>query len=983
MKLKEDIYNFLKKEIGEEKVFSPPPYPGEILLAYSFKEKGPLVLLTEESPLKVAQDAEFFFTKILWSGENLKKLSARIKTKDFEILILEERDLYLEIPQQDFIKLSIGGEFSLSNFQRFLEECGFLRRKRVYEEGEYALRGGIIDIWSPDKESPLRIELEDEKIVSLRLFDPLTQLSIREINEANLLIDKGEVKVLGEVIKEFFKIGRKIEGFDPEILLTPEGKTIPFIPAISFNRNLEHFRKEIRMLKGFRIFIAAGTPGEVSRLHELFDSEFPEIEYLDLFLSKGFVIDKIKIAVFTEGDLFGALRAIRKIKEEEIPVEFDYKGFMRGDYLVHEDFGIGRFGGLEIVEIDKRKRECIVVEYKNKSRILVPIEKSRLLTKYVGGGEKEPELSDLSRSKWEVRKKRIKKELEDYARSLLELYARRSLAKGYSYSKDNSLIRELEFSFPFQETPDQEEAIKDVYEDMAKDRPMDRLLCGEVGFGKTEVALRTAFKAVIESKQAVLLAPTTILAEQHYRTFKERLRNFPVNIELLSRLTKKREKEILENIKTGKCDIVIGTHMLINKKIEFKDLGVLIIDEEQRFGVRQKEKIKEMKINVDVLSMSATPIPRTLQLSLLGLRDLSVIRTPPLGRKKIITEVIYWDENKIRDAILREIERGGQVFFVHNRVESIENVRKKLEGIVPEVKIVVGHGQMEAEVLEKRMIDFLERKYDLLLSTAIIESGLDLPNVNTIIIDKAESFGLADLHQLRGRVGRSFRQGFCYLIVPKGLSGKARDRISTIKTYSDLGSGFKISLKDLEIRGAGEILGEEQHGHIATLGYELYLKLLKEAIRKVKGEEVTERPEVEVILEGAFYIPKDYIPEEEERIELYRRISSALSVEEIDKIESEIKDRFGKMPFNVLKILKWAKIKILAESKGVKKVEEGIKSFNCEMRRELKKEEIERLVSKIEGIKFSFREKVINVSIPRDAIFMFLELCDTVSNSSF
>jgi transcription-repair coupling factor (superfamily II helicase) len=503
---------------------------------------------------------------------------------------------------------------------------------------------------------------------------------------------------------------------------------------------------------------------------------------------------------------------------------------------------------------------------------------------------------------------------------------------------------------------------------------MDRLLCGEVGFGKTEVALRTAFKAAIESKQSAVLSPTTLLAEQHYRTFKERLKSFPINVGLLSRFTKKREKIILKEIQSGKCDIVIGTHILLNKKIEFKDLGVLIIDEEQRFGVKQKEKIKELRTNVDVLSMSATPIPRTLQFSLLGIRDLSVIQTPPLGRRGVVTNVIHWNEKKIKDAILKETERGGQVFFVHNRVSSIESIKKKLEKIVPEIRIVVGHGRLEGEKLEKRMSDFLNHKYDLLLSTAIIESGLDLANVNTIIIDKAENFGLSDLHQLRGRVGRSIRQGFCYLIVSKDVKGRAKERISTIKTYSELGSGFKIALKDLEIRGAGEILGKEQHGHIAGIGYELYLKILNEAIKRAKGEKITEKTEAEVSLQGSFYIPKNYISEEDERLEIYRKISSAEKSFDVDKIEKEIEDRFGKIPSNVARILKWARIKILAEFLGIKKVDEGLKYFSLEIESHLSKPKIEKLISTIEGIKFSHKNKILSVSVPRDSIFEFFKI---------
>jgi len=972
VKLKQDLHDFLKKEIGKNRVLNASLYPGELLSAYGFKDKKPLVLLTEENPLKVASDAEFFFDRVFLLTENSDEAGTAIASKDFDILILEKKKLELKIPEQVSINLSVGDNIYLEDFLLSLENGGLGRRNRVYEEGEYVNRGGIIDVWTLNNKNPVRIELEGDKIASLRFFDPGNQLSIEKLKKTTLLLRKGEGKPAKETLKEFFKIGAETEGFKSDVRFNSTGVSIPFVPALSFNRNLEYFKKELRSLQNYRIFIAAGTPGEINRLRDLFDNEFPQIEYLDVFLSKGFIAGKIKIAVFTEADIFGALRAKHKVKKEEISPEA--KGeFIRGSYVVHEDFGIGKFEGLQIVDIDTRKRECLVVEYKSKSKVLVPVEKSDLLTPYISGGEKEPSISELSKNKWETKKRRVRKELEKYAESLLKLYAKRNVAKGHSYSAHNSLIRELELSFPFQETLDQEEAIRKIYEDMEKEKPMDRLLCGEVGFGKTEVALRTTFKAAIESKQSVVLSPTTLLAEQHYRTFKERLKNFPVNIELLSRFTQKRKKEILEKIKSGKCDIVIGTHMLLSQKIHFNDLGILIIDEEQRFGVKQKEKIKELRTNIDVLSMSATPIPRTLQFSLLGIRDLSVIHTAPEGRRGVVTNVIHWNDKKIKDAILKETERDGQVFFVHNRVSSIETVKKKLEKIVPEIKIVVGHGQLSTETLEKRMTDFLNHKYDLLLSTAIIESGLDLPNVNTIIIDKAESFGLSDLHQLRGRVGRSLRQGFCYLIVSKELKGKEKERISTIKTYSELGSGFKISLKDLEIRGAGEILGKEQHGHIATIGYKLYLKILSEAIKKAKGEKIIEKPEAEVSLQGSFFIPENYISEEDERIEVYRKISSAENSSEIEKIENEIEDRFGKIPANVIRILKWAKIKMFAEASGIKKVEEGIKYFNCETQKTLSRAQIEKLISTIAGIKFSHKENSLTVSVPRNYIFEFLE----------
>jgi len=633
VKFQQKLHNFLKKEIGKHSILSPPPYPGELLLAYAFKDKQPLILLTEEDPLKVAQDAEFFFDKVfIITKENLNRIGAIITSKDFDLLILHQSNTELKIPEQQSIKLKVGGTIFLKKLLKSFDNAGLIHRNRVYEEGEYVSRGGIVDVWSPNHENPLRIELEEEKIASLRFFNPSNQLSTEQIENTNLLIKKEKNKSLSEALADFLIIGSENSEFKVDLKLDPTGKVIPFTPTISFNRNLEQFKKELKSLREFRIFIAAGTPGEIHRLRDLFDHEFPEIEYLDTFLSRGFIIKKIKIAVFTESDIFGALRAKHKTKKEKIYSKTD-KGFNRGEYIVHEDFGIGRFEGLEIVDIDKRKRECLVVEYKNKSRVLIPVEKSSLLTEYVAGGEKEPPLSELSKNKWERKKSKVRKDLEKYAQELLSLYAKRTVAKGYAYSKADSLIEELELSFPFQETTDQEEAIEKVYLDMEKEKPMDRLLCGEVGFGKTEVALRTAFKAANESKQSAVLAPTTLLAEQHYRTFKERLESFPVNVELLSRFTKQKEKKILEKIKSGKIDIIIGTHMLLNKKLEFKDLGLLIIDEEQRFGVKQKEKIKKLRTNIDILSMSATPIPRTLQFSLLGIRDLSVIQTPPQGRR--------------------------------------------------------------------------------------------------------------------------------------------------------------------------------------------------------------------------------------------------------------------------------------------------------------------------------------------------------------
>ncbi len=972
MNLKEELFKYLKGQIGDKKVLIRPPYPGEHLIAYGLKNHAPLVLITCEDPLKVWRDAKFFFDRVyLLSSESILEVSAAIASRDFDLLILNDKALDLEVPEQKNIKLKIGKLLPLAEFLNSLLEGDFIQKSRVYEKGEYVQRGGIIDLWTANLGSPLRIELDGEKIASLRFFNPYSQLSTERIEEINLLIGT-EVRVpVRDKLSNFFKVGSSSRDFLPDVRFESVGNSLKFTPAPSFHRDLTLFRRELRNLGDYRVFIVVRTPCEIERLRGLFSEEFPNIGYINSFLSKGFIIDELKIGLFSEADIFGLLRVKREETERRVRAE-EARIFNVGDYVVHEDFGVGLFQGLQRVGIDRKMMDCLSVEYKDDSRVLIPVEKSYLVTQYIAGGEKKPVLSSLSRKKWERKKDRVKEDLKELANSMLSLYARRSSARGYSFSENTALQRELEISFPFVETRDQMGAVEEVYRDMESEKPMDRLLCGEVGFGKTEVALRAAFKSACDSKQVALLAPTTILSEQHYRTFKERLKPFPINVELLSRFTQERVKEIKKKIRTGECDIVIGTHKLLSKSIFFKKLGLLIIDEEQRFGVKQKDKFKGLRVDIDVLSMSATPIPRTLQFSLLGIRDLSLIESPPEGRKSIITEVIESDDTILRDAILKEVERGGQVFFVHNRVKSIQWVKDKLEKVVPEISIVVGHGQLPSRVLERRVTDFALGRYDLLLSTAIIESGLDMPNVNTIIIDRAENFGLADLHQLRGRVGRSIRQGYCYLIVGSRMTMDARKRISAIKTYSELGAGFKISLRDLEIRGSGEILGAKQHGHIVAIGYELYLKMLRQAIREVKGEEVSKPLEVEVSLLGSFYIPIEYMPHQEERISLYRKISSVESMEEADRMEEEIADRFGKLPPNLERIFKWARIGVLAGKCGIRKVKEGITEYRCEFERKLTRDEIRELVFTVTGLRFSY-DGILTVFVPRNSIFTFLE----------
>ena len=543
------------------------------------------------------------------------------------------------------------------------------------------------------------------------------------------------------------------------------------------------------------------------------------------------------------------------------------------------------------------------------------------VSKYVGLTNRSPELSNLSTLKWARKKRAAVKAIEDMTKELLELYARRTLVKGYKFSQDTIWQKELEASFPYEETKDQLKVISEVKKDMESQKPADRLICGEVGYGKTEVAVRVAFKAVMDNKQVILLAPTTILCEQHFNTFKERLKNFPVRIEMLSRFVKKnKERKIIADIRSGKVDIIIGTHKLLSKDIEFYDPGLLIIDEEHRFGVSQKEKLKLKRNQMDVISMSATPIPRTLQFSLLNIRDFSTIQTPPKGRLSVVTRIIRWDSELLRKIILHEIERNGQVFFVHNRIQTINRIDKKLKELVPEAKSIVTHGRMKPIEIEERMLDFLKQKYNLLVTTSIIESGIDIPTANTIIINRADTYGLAQIHQLRGRVGRGNKRAYCYLIIPQKITNDAREKLSTIYTHSHLGSGMALALRDLEIRGAGNLLGKKQHGHITKIGYQLYMNLLKETVKKIKGIETNKKPAPDIISNLDAFLPDYYCADEISRIDIYRRLSSIESLKSIEEIEDELIDRFGQLPQEAKNLLLLARLRILSSGSNIEKV---------------------------------------------------------------
>ncbi|MBF1051663.1 MAG: transcription-repair coupling factor, partial [Peptostreptococcaceae bacterium] len=637
----------------------------------------------------------------------------------------------------------------------------------------------------------------------------------------------------------------------------------------------------------------------------------------------------------TENDIFFRMSKIsssqrkRKsnIKSEKIENFIELKV---GDIVVHEVYGIGKFLGIEQKENNGVKKDYIKVAYKGGDSIYVPISQMDKVQKYIGSSSDKIALTQLGSTQWKKQKQKAKKAAEEIAKYLVELYAQRENQKGHSFSKDTVWQREFEALFPFEETQDQLKSIKDIKRDMESIRPMDRLICGDVGYGKTEVAIRGIFKACMDGKQVAFLVPTTILAQQHYKTISERFENFPIKVDVLSRFKSKKEQElVVENVKSGEIDVLVGTHRILSKDVSFKDLGMLVIDEEQRFGVKDKEKIKQLKSNIDVLTLTATPIPRTLNMSLSGIRDMSVLQQPPNDRLSVITYVTEAREGIIMDAIEREVSRGGQVFFVYNSVENIDKMKTTIERLVPNVKIGVAHGQMTPAVLEDIMIDYLEKKYDVLLCTTIIETGMDISNANTIIVYNADKMGLSQLYQLRGRVGRSSRQAYAYLMYEKDkvLTEVAQKRLKAIRDFTEFGSGFKVAMMDLEIRGSGNLLGETQSGHIEEVGYDLYIKMLNESFKKLKGIQEEERVSTEVYIGVNAYIPDTYIEDEIQKMEIYKKIASISSKEDYFEIQAEIEDRYSNIPYQVENLLKISSIRSLGEKIGIEKISQKNKQI--------------------------------------------------------
>jgi transcription-repair coupling factor (superfamily II helicase) len=854
-----------------------------------------------------------------------------------------------------------------------LVAAGYERVPQVTTRGHFAVRGGIVDLFSWQAPRPIRLEYFGDDIESLREFDVDTQASVRNLQSVEILLEAAESQsatVRDYVAADHLRIQVEPddETADADVLIG-EGwlggnATEDFRGAFDHcdigdfavgdfmlvEAKRAQFAARLRDWRAadFRIVIYFQTEGEIERFREIMGEAIAGIELLEGTLPRGFIFPDGKLVVLSGAELFGryTTHGRRRLQRAEQlsrnRVQIDFSELNEGDLVVHLEHGVGRF--LQLTRVPSpagEMQEALALEFANDARLYVPLEQAYLVSRYVGVGKKSPPLSSLADAKWARAKKNAAASIFDYAGQMLAVQAQRETEQGHAFGPDTKWQREFEHSFPFRETPDQLTAIAATKNDMERARSMDRLICGDVGFGKTEVAIRAAFKAVMEGKQVAVLAPTTVLAQQHFETFRQRMLDYPVRVEMLSRFRSHGEqRKVLELLREGGVDIVIGTHRLISGDVVFKDLGLVVIDEEQRFGVLHKEKFKELFKLVDVLTLSATPIPRTLYLSLVGVKDMSTIETPPLNRLPVETVVCGYDERIIRDAINRELDRQGQVYFLHNRVQSIEKMRDKIAELCPRARVEFGHGQMSADELESVMARFVAGKIDVLVCTTIIESGLDIPNANTIIIDRADRFGLADLYQLRGRVGRAEHKAYAYLLLPREMMtvGAARKRINAIKQYSSLGAGFRIAMRDLEIRGAGSILGTAQSGHIMAVGFDLYCQLLKQAVGQLKGEKTRGRLEVELRLdfvatnEAEFvktgpetrvpaFIPTGYVADPTLRIQAYRRLAEVTTREQLDRLRKDWRDRFGKLPGAVDNLLLLNEIKLSAAKAGLTRVE--------------------------------------------------------------
>ena len=898
-----------------------------------------------------------------------------------KLVVTPIQALVQPVPRADALQtavktLNVGQTLKPEDLMAWMSSLGMTRVEVVEVAGEFSSRGGLIDLFPPDAAEPIRLEFFGDQLESIRPFDPATQRSLGKWTEARVVIpprlDLSRPDLLGHPLDDlppetwialvepqdlreearlyFGRIDdprglypveetfKRLSGRPSVVVSTLASGMVGTVCRLKVE-SVERFSGDLNRLKaeldgfagGDRILIACHNVGEATRLNELLQDTRAHAENrLDLAIGHihaGFRLIDAGRLVLGDHELFRrrddrAAGPRRRYQGRAIDSFLDLN---EGDLVVHLNHGIGVYRGLKLIEKPgDQVEEVMVIEFAEGTKLYVSISKVDLVQKYVGGGRANPPLSKIGSSAWEKRKKRVADAVRDLAAELIDLQAQRQARPGIALpAVDSHLMREFAASFPYEETPDQLAAIEAIREDQIQPRPMDRLVCGDVGFGKTEVAMRAAFRAVDAGKQVAVLVPTTVLCEQHTRSFRERMAEYPVVIESINRFrTKKQIRDVLERTAQGKVDILIGTHRIVQKDVRFKDLGLVIIDEEQRFGVEDKEWLKSLRTTVDVLTLSATPIPRTLHMSLLGIRDISNLETPPPGRKAIETRICRFDEAIIRQAIHRELNRNGQVYFVHNRVHDLDAIADRLRGIVPEARIVTAHGQMPGDQLEKAMLAFVRHQADILVATTIIESGLDIPNANTIFINEADRHGLADLHQLRGRVGRSRNRAYAYLLLheSRAVTPEAARRLKAIEEFTELGAGFKIALRDLEIRGAGNILGAEQSGHIEAVGYELYCSLLETAVRELTHQPARKSAHCVVELAWKAYLPTQYVPGPKLKVELYRRLGRIANLRQLNEFRQELIDRFGPAPEPVENLLIMAEVRILAAHWGVERV---------------------------------------------------------------
>lgn len=963
------FYHDITQLLGDQDVyFYPSSYKSSVKYDQQRQDAGNEILRTEVLNCLESQDSHFLIVSYPEALTELVVKTEVLKEKTFEVRVGE----------------SVDSSFMI----QMLLEYGFSRVDFVYEPGQFSVRGSIIDIYSYSCEYPYRIDFFGDEVDSIRTFEVESQLSKEKKEKIAIVPNIHDKQVVSDSILSFLPeqtilslfdyqfttemlanvcetVEEKNQFIDFELFVKQihsfrlidfgghcclkEASQVLFhsSPQPAFNKNFDLIADEFerRIAEHYTICLLSDNKHQIDRLDSIFKDKGLNILFTPVLkaLHEGFVDEDTHLCCYTDHQIFDryhkySLRSDRARSGQASLTLKDLNSFKPGDYVVHIDHGVARFGGLIQVDVNGKKQEVIKLLYKNDDLLLVSIHSLHKISKYKSKEGSEPTINKLGTGAWQTLKERTKKKVKDIARDLIALYAKRREEKGYAFSPDTFLQSELEASFIYEDTPDQLKTTREVKQDMERDLPMDRLVCGDVGFGKTEIAIRAAFKAVCDNKQVAILVPTTVLALQHYKTFSDRLKDFPCKVDYLNRSRSAKDvKKIINELKEGTINILIGTQKVLGKEVKFKDLGLLIIDEEQKFGVSVKEKIKQMKVNIDTLTMTATPIPRTLQFSLMGARDLSIINTPPPNRHPIQTELHTFNEDVIRDAIRYELERNGQVFFINNRVQNLPDIAALIHRLVPEARVAIGHGQMKGEDLEKIVMDFLDYEYDVLLATTIVESGIDISNCNTIIINNAQNFGLSDLHQLRGRVGRSNRRAFCYLLAPPltSVTPEARRRLQAIESFSDLGSGFNIAMQDLDIRGAGNLLGAEQSGFIADLGYETYQKILNEAVSELKVDEFSElyqeeNPDrnnelqfvsdcqVETDLELTF--PSDYVENISERMSLYRELDNVRDEEELKAFETKLEDRFGALPPQTVNLMLLVRLRWIALSLGFEKL---------------------------------------------------------------